>query len=55
VPLKTLNLRLKCRVFFAGIEQISPSKSKNNICLIFKTVSNKNYIKFAETCGMEIR
>lgn len=46
------NAQLKCRVFFAGIEQISSLQSKNNICLMFKTISKKNYLKFAETCGM---
>jgi hypothetical protein len=46
------NAQLKCRVFFAGLEQISSYQSKNNIYMIFKTVSKKNYLKFAETCGM---
>ena len=50
VPLKK-NAPLKCRVFFAEIEQNLLLQSKNNIYMMFKNVIKKNYLKFAETCG----
>jgi len=46
------NAQLKCRVFFAGIEQISSLQSKNNICLMFKTISKKYFSYWCDKYGL---